>query len=79
MSLAGKLPAMEDAALATLRTNAERLLTNGTSAQQTAAAALLPSIKAELAARVAAKMNKTKPAEKAGRRASKPKAAIVAG
>lgn len=82
MSLAGKLPAMEDAALATLRTNAERLLESGTSAQQTAAAELLPSIKAELAARVAAKLNKlnkAKPAAKPGRREPKPKTAVVAG
>lgn len=80
MSLAGKLPAMEDAALATLRTNAERLLATGTSAQQTAAAELLPSIKAEVAARMAAKLNKlnkAKPDAKPGRRAPKSKAAAA--
>jgi hypothetical protein len=54
MAVADELPTMEDTALATLHTNAERLLEAGTSAQQTAAAALMPSIKAELAARAAA-------------------------
>ena len=55
MDLATKLPTMDDTALATLYANAERLMQTGTSAQQSAAAALMPSIKAELAARSAAK------------------------
>lgn len=62
MDLATKLPTMDDSALATLYANAERLMQTGTSAQQSAAAALMPSIKAELAARSAAKrMTRAKP------------------
>jgi hypothetical protein len=60
MDLATKLPTMDDSALATLYANAERLMQTGTSAQQSAAAALMPSIKTELAARTAAKRNMTK-------------------
>ena len=60
MDLATKLPTMDDGALATLHANAERLMQTGTSAQQSAAAALMPSIKAELAARSAAKRSMTK-------------------
>lgn len=56
MDVAAKLPTMADTALTMLYANAERLERSGTSAQKTAAAELLPSIKAELAARVAAKM-----------------------
>jgi hypothetical protein len=55
-----KLPTMDDAALAILRVNAERLMRVGTSAQQSAAAALMPSIEAELSARSVAKRNKAK-------------------
>jgi hypothetical protein len=66
MDLIARLPAMEAAALAVLRRNAERLEQTGTSAQKTAAAALLPAIEAELAARQAAKQ-----AELAARRAAK--------
>jgi hypothetical protein len=66
MDLATKLPTMDDGALATLHANAERLMQTGTSAQQSAAAALMPSIKIELAARSAAKrsMAKSKPQTK---------------
>jgi hypothetical protein len=60
MDLAMKLPTMDDSALAILYANAERLKQTGTSAQQSAAAALMPSIKAELAARSAAKRSMTK-------------------
>lgn len=49
---------MEDAALAVLRANAERLMRNGTAVQQSAAAALMPSIEAELDARNAAKLSR---------------------
>lgn len=63
MDLATKLPTMDDTELATLYANAERLMQTGTSAQQSAAAALMPSIKAELAARSAAKrVTRAKPA-----------------
>lgn len=60
MTIAGKLPTMEENALAILHTNAERLMETGTSAQQSAAAALMPLIKAELVARRAAKLTKAK-------------------
>jgi hypothetical protein len=66
MDLIARLPALEDAALAVLHQNAERLEQTGTSVQRTAAAALLPAIEAELAARRAAKQ-----AELAARRAAK--------
>jgi hypothetical protein len=65
---ATKLSTMDDAALAILRVNAERLMRVGTSTQQSAAAALMPSIEAELSARSVAKRNKAK-AEAAGRQA----------
>jgi hypothetical protein len=56
MDLAAKLPEMEDAALAVLRENAERLEQTGTSAQRAAAAALRPALEAELENRRAAKL-----------------------
>jgi hypothetical protein len=57
MDLAAKLPTMEEAALAALRANAERLQRTGTKAQQTAASALMPAIEAEISARRAAKLS----------------------
>jgi hypothetical protein len=66
-----KLPAMEDAALAVLHENAERLERTGTKAQQAAATALMPAIEAELAARRAAKLSKAQEAA-AAKRAAKP-------
>jgi hypothetical protein len=66
MDLTARLPSMEDSALAVLHENAERLEQTGTSAQKTAAAALLPAIEAELAARREAKR-----AQMAARRAAK--------
>jgi hypothetical protein len=66
MDLIARLPALEDAALAVLHQNAERLEQTGTSVQKTAAAALIPAIEAELAARRAARQ-----AELAARRAAK--------
>ena len=51
-----KLPAMDDKALAVLRSNAERLSQTGTKSQKTAAAALLPAIDAEVDARKTAKL-----------------------
>ena len=53
---AAKLPEMEDAALAVLHENAERLERSGTKSQQAAATALMPAIEAELATRRAAKL-----------------------
>lgn len=61
--IATKLPAMTDDALATLRANAERLENSGTPPQRTAAAALLPAIRAEVAARVVARPPRAKPAK----------------
>jgi hypothetical protein len=71
MDLLVKLPSMEDAALTVLHGNAERLEQTGTSAQRTAAAALIPAIEAELAARRTAKLNQAREAA-AARRNSKP-------
>jgi hypothetical protein len=68
-----KLPAMEDSALTVLHENAERLGRTGTKAQQAAAAALMPAIEAELAARRAAKLSHAKEAA-AAKRAAKPPA-----
>jgi hypothetical protein len=65
-----KLPAMADAALNVLHQNAERLERRGTKAQQAAAAALMPAIEAELAARRVAKLSQAREAA-AARRASK--------
>ena len=66
MDLTARLPSMEDSALAVLHENAARLEQTGTSAQKSAAAALLPAIEAELATRREAKR-----AELAARRAAK--------
>jgi hypothetical protein len=66
MDLTARLPSMEDSALAVLHQNAERLEQTGTSAQKSAAAALLPAIEAELAARREAKRT-----ELAARRAAR--------
>jgi hypothetical protein len=67
---AAKLPAMEDAALNVLHENAERLERMGAKSQQAAAAALMPAIEAEIAARRAAKLSQAREAA-AARRASK--------
>jgi hypothetical protein len=56
MDLVAKLPSMEDAALAVLHENAERLEQSGTKAQKSAAAALLPALETELANRRAARL-----------------------
>ena len=56
MDLVAKLPSMEDAALAVLHENAERLEHSGTAAQRNAAAALRPAVAAEIASRRAAKL-----------------------
>ncbi|MGH6896731.1 MAG: hypothetical protein ACREJ5_09325 [Geminicoccaceae bacterium] len=66
MDLIARLPSLEDTALAVLHQNAERLEQTGTSAQKSAAAALIPAIEAELATRREAKR-----VELAARRAAK--------
>lgn len=66
-----KLPAMDDKALAVLRSNAERLGRTGTKSQKTAAAALLPAIDAEVDARKTAKLSKAKEARAATATTSK--------
>ena len=68
---AAKLPEIEDAALAVLHENAERLERSGTKSQQAAATALMPAIVAELAMRREAKLARAKEAA-AAKRASKP-------
>ena len=70
MDVAAGLPTMEDTALAVLHANAERLMRSGTAAQQSAAAALMPSIQAELGSRNAVKLSRKADAL-AARRASK--------
>jgi hypothetical protein len=71
MDLAAKLPEMEDAALAVLRENAERLEQTGTSAQRAAAAALMPALEAELENRRAAKLAAAKAKRATSKRATK--------
>jgi hypothetical protein len=71
MDLAAKLPQMEDAALAVLRENAERLEQTGTSAQKAAAAALMPALDAEMESRRAAKLAAAKSKRAATKRGSK--------
>ena len=55
MTLIERLPAMADDALGTLHANALRLGASGSAAQRASAAALLPVVEAEIAARDAAK------------------------
>jgi hypothetical protein len=71
MDLAAKLPQMEDAALAVLRANAERLEQTGTSAQKAAAAALMPALEAELESRRAAKLAAAKSKRTVTKRSAK--------
>ena len=62
MSMADRIPAMSDADLASLRDNAQRLETQGTTpGQKQAAADMLPLITAELAEREARKPKKAPP------------------
>jgi len=70
---AAKLPEIEDAKLAVLHENAERLERSGTKSQQAAATALMPAIVAELAVRREAKLARAKEAA-AAKRAAKPAA-----
>ena len=67
---AAKLPEMEDAALAVLHENAERLERTGTKSQQAAATALMPAIEAELATRREAKLARPRrPPRRSGQQA----------
>ena len=63
MTLAGMIPTLDDKALANLRDNARRLEA-GDGRQQQQAAAALPLIEAELAARLALKPPKKTPVRK---------------
>jgi hypothetical protein len=71
MDMSAKLLTMDDLELATLHANAERLIELGTAAQHSAAAELMPSIKAELGVRITAK-SKQKLEALAAKRAEKP-------
>jgi hypothetical protein len=62
MDLAEKIPGMSDDALQTLASNARRLVTDGTAAQQNDARSLMPAIDAELATRRDAKLAKLRAA-----------------
>lgn len=62
MDLVEKIPGMSDDALQTLASNARRLVTGGTPAQQSDARSLLPAIDAELATRRDAKLAKLRAA-----------------
>ena len=58
MDSLAKVPSMSDDAPANLCANAERLQRGGSPVQRTQAAALLPALKAELAVRQAAKLER---------------------
>ncbi|MFT3727448.1 MAG: hypothetical protein QM759_06480 [Terricaulis sp.] len=73
MSIDERIPGYSDKELATLRANAERLLTSGTAPQRAEAERLLPLVDAELATR------KAKAPPKAPKKAAvKPKKAKAA-
>jgi hypothetical protein len=55
MKVLEQIPAMTDAELATLRSNAERLSKAGTAAQKQAAASVLETVNAQIGQRNAAK------------------------
>jgi hypothetical protein len=71
LQILDKLPQLDDAALAVLQGNAERLLRVGTKTQQANATAILPAIEAERAARREAKATQAKAAAAAKREAAK--------
>ncbi len=60
MDMITKLPEMSDDALVNLRTNAKRLEQSGNPGQRSNAAALLPAVEAEIAARRLAKVKATR-------------------
>ena len=71
LQIIDKLPELDDAALAVLQGNAERLLRVGTKTQQANATAILPAIEAERAARREAKATQAKATAAAKREAAK--------
>jgi hypothetical protein len=71
MEIIAKLPSLDDASLAVLHGNAERLLRIGTKTQQASATTAIPAIEAELAARRDAKLSKAKATAEAKRIAAK--------
>jgi hypothetical protein len=71
LQIIDKLPQLDDAALAVLQGNAERLLRVGTKTQQADATAVLPAIEAERAARRDAKATQVKATAAAKREAAK--------
>jgi hypothetical protein len=71
LQILAKLPQLDDAALAVLQGNAERLLRVGTKTQQANATAVLPAIEAERAARREAKATQAKAVAAAKREAAK--------
>lgn len=78
MEILAKLPSLDDASLAVLQGNAERLLRIGTKTQQANATAAIPAIEAELAARREAKVSKAKATAEAKRVAAKERKRKVA-
>jgi hypothetical protein len=71
LQILAKLPQLDDAALAVLQGNAERLLRTGTKTQRADATAVLPAVEAERAARREAKASQAKAAAAAKREAAK--------
>ena len=63
MAIVDMIPTLLDKELAVLKGNAERLASSGTPKQQAQAAELMPSIDAEVAARLALKPTKRAPAK----------------
>lgn len=78
MEILAKLPSLDDASLAVLQGNAERLLRVGTKTQQANATEAIPAIEAELAARREAKVSKAKATAEAKRVAAKERKRKVA-
>lgn len=73
MDMLTQIPTMTDSELTALQANARRLQQQGTPAQQTAAAALMPAIEGEVAARKASKQQRprtTSAGAKPGKRAA---------
>ena len=85
MDILAKVPTMPDDALGNLHANAERLRRAGSQAQRSEAAALLPALEAELAARRAAKLGRAAQARReasalrADRREARVEAPVPAG
>lgn len=71
--LRSRVPGMADDALATLQTNAKKMLASGNTAQKAMAGDLLPVIEAELADRKAKKLAATPARKPPTRKAKTPK------